>query len=320
MKYEIDEISEIEDLGEATQEVYDIGMIDTPHTFFANDILVHNSLYCNVGNILKSFNYPHINDNEKCLEFLEAKIEPLIFKVINNIVSKLMIQRHNCKECKISFKREMIARRACFLAKKRYMAWVLKMETERVKEGSAHEIEVKGLEMVRSSTPEMIRNILKKFNLALLKDVDYKKANDFIREVYDLFRSTNLEQIARITNVNNLEKYTGDDGAPVLGTPGHVKATIGYNMMLEKYKLEDTYEKIYEGDKIKTVYIKTSYDYPYSQIAFKEKLPTEFKLKELIDYDTMWEKVFIKPIRPLYETMKWSLPNFDQVDISDLFY
>jgi DNA polymerase elongation subunit (family B) len=278
-----------------------------------------DSIYLNVGTILKSFKYPFFEDKQKCSDFLEKNFEPLFFKIINDAMKQFTTVRMNCESCKISFKREMIARRACFLAKKRYIAWATKMETATIKEGDDHEIEAKGIEMVKSSTPEMIRDFMREFILAYIKYCDLKKANDFIRKIYDKFRSCDFEKIAKIMNVNGIEKYTGSDGLPIKGSPNHVKASIGYNMMLEKHGLQDDYEKIYEGDKIKILYIKESPQYPYNSIAFKESLPEEFGLKDLVDHDIMWEKVFIEPIKPLYDVLKWSMPSFDLEDISDLF-
>ena len=57
-KYEIVDIDSVECIGEFEDEyVYDIEMRDdTEHTFFANDILIHNSVYVSIDSVLKNQN------------------------------------------------------------------------------------------------------------------------------------------------------------------------------------------------------------------------------------------------------------------------
>jgi DNA polymerase elongation subunit (family B) len=275
-----------------------------------------DSIYIHAGKVLKSINYN--NTQEKTKDFLKQKIEPLFFKIIDSAMNKLMKVRMNCSDCKILFKREMIARRAAFLSKKHYVAWVLTMETKDIPEGDDHELEAKGVEMVKSSTPEIVRDYMRDYILSFLKNVDLKKSNDQISEIFKQFKTVPLEKIAKITNVNNIAEYTGPDGMPKKGTPNHVKGTIGYNNLLKTKGLED-YEPIYEGDKVKVVYIRENPWYSFNSVAFKDKLPDELGLKELVDYDIMWNKVFVDPIKQFYDIAGWEMPNLDQEDITDLF-
>jgi len=277
-----------------------------------------DSLYLNIGKVLNSINY-NWSDAAKTKEFVEKKIEPLLFKIINNAMEILTMNRMNTKDCKISFKREMIARRAVFLSKKHYAAWIMKLEEEEVKEGSKHEIEAKGLEMVKSSTPEIIREFMRNYILHFLKTADLKESNKTIGDIYEKFKSSEFAKIAKITNVNNINEYTGSDGKPIKGTPGHVKATIHYNNLLIRNKCENDYQKIFEGDKVKLVYLKNSNPYGIDAITFKDVIPKEFGLDGYVDYDIMWEKVFIEPIRQFYDVMRWEMPSFDKENIDDLF-
>lgn len=320
MEYEIDEIVSVEVINEDFQDVYDIGMVDTPHTFFANDILVHNSLYFNGGSVLKSINYPHYNDLEKTRDFIMKNLEILMTKIIDKRMQFLALKRLNCKNCIISFKREMIARKVAFIAKKRYTAWVQQMEDKKINNGDDHELETKGHEMVKTVICEPIRNMMKEYVLNLLKDGEKKNCDTLYKEMRERFNNLPISTIAKISNVNNLNEYTDEEGDPLKGSPGHVKCAIIYNKMIKSKGLEDKYELIYSGDKIKLVYIKPTPYYKYTAIAFKGDIPEEFGLKQYIDYDTMWEKLFVKPIQVFYEIQKWKLPNIDQEDITDLFF
>ena len=53
--YIIEEIESIEQLNDFNnEEVYDIEVADDSHTFIANDILVHNSVYSTYGTFFKA--------------------------------------------------------------------------------------------------------------------------------------------------------------------------------------------------------------------------------------------------------------------------
>jgi DNA polymerase elongation subunit (family B) len=320
MQYEIDEVEPIEYLGEIDDYFYDVGMVDTPHTFFANDILVHNSLYTSAGNVLRSFNWPHINDIEKTSKFLDEKITPIFVKVIDAAEKKLALKSMNCPDCKITFKREMIARRALFLAKKRYIAWVIIGEDGPVTPDSSHEIEIKGLEAVRSSTPEGVRTAFKEFYKSLIKTVDRTIVDNVVRDTYNKLMQCSPLDIAKNSSANNIQKYTMFNGEPDKGTPSHIKGCIGYNKLLKLANLESDYEHIMEGDKVKVVYIKGCDRFPTYRgdvISFKSKFPKELLLN--VDMEKMVDKMYIQPLQQFYDIMGWQLPSTKTENIEDFF-
>jgi DNA polymerase elongation subunit (family B) len=318
MDYEIDEIESVEYINSDYQDVYDIGMYDSPHTFFANDILVHNSCYLAAGRILKSIGYDDSNI-QKTVDFLNNKISPLITKIIDTRMQHLA-NVMNCPTNKIFFKREMIARRGIHLAKKRYVAWVLDMEGKPIPEGDDHELEVKGVEIVRSSTPEIVRNYLKAVVLTLIKTLDSNTILNLIKNIHTEFMASDPVAVAKNSTANNLKKYIDPLGKPLKGCPQHIKGAILYNKTLHDMGLTNKYEQIYEGDKIKVVYITPQDHFQNNCISFKDKIPEEFNLLSCIDYDIMWDKSFIKPLKEFYNILKWDLPNCNIEDIEDLFY
>jgi DNA polymerase elongation subunit (family B) len=213
----------------------------------------------------------------------------------------------------------MIAKNTIFLAKKRYVAHILDMEGKLIKEGDDHEVEAKGLEIVRSSTPEVVRKWMKEAITLMLKTKSVDVVNEKIKDIQKMFKNGNISNIAKIMNVNNIEEYTDSSGKPALGCPGQVKAAIGHNLLIESNGLEDEIEKIYEGDKVKIVYIKDNPYYKFNQLAFKDNLPEKFNMANFVDYDIMWEKVFMEPMISIYDVLKWKVPNLEQEDITDLF-
>jgi DNA polymerase elongation subunit (family B) len=317
---QIEEVESVEYLNSDPQYVFDVGMEDTPHTFFANDILVHNSLYINAGRVLDAIGYKDKDNIEKTSKFIDEKICKIFVQVINKNEEHVAKVRMNCPECKISFKREMICRRAIFLSKKHYAAWIIIGENGPVADGDPHEIEVKGLESVKSSTPQIIRKYLKQFYKSILKVHDEIEVNKIVKKMYTDLTNMKPEEFAKISSANNIEKYTLPTGDSATGTPFHIKGCIGFNNLIRRSNMSDSIEKIFEGDKVKCVYIKgcTKFsDYPYQVVSFKDKLPSEFGF--IVDYETNINKVFVEPIKQFYEVLKWNLPSFTTEDITEFF-
>ena len=88
-------------------------------------------------------------------------------------------------------------------------------------------------------------------------------------------------------------------------TPVHVKASLLYNDLIRKYGLEKERKKVVDGDKIKFVYLKTPNPTKEECIAFQDTFPKEFKLNKYIDYNTMFEKAFLKTIETMIEPLGW---------------
>jgi DNA polymerase elongation subunit (family B) len=78
-----------------------------------------------------------------------------------------------------------------------------------------------------------------------------------------------------------------------------------YNKFLDDSKLNSTYEYIKDGDKIKYCYLRVPNPIRENVIAFPEKLPKEFDLLGYVDYNMMFEKVFLEPLKPLTEIVGW---------------
>lgn len=277
-----------------------------------------DSVYLAVGRILKSFDYD-ATDIKKTEKFIDEKLSPLITKIIEKRMEHVALKRMNVPENKIFFKREMIARRGIHIAKKRYVAWVLNMEGVAIEEGSSHELEVKGIEIVRSSTPEIVRKYLKKVVTSIIKSLDENVVYENIKDVYNEFMNANPASISKNSTANNLDKYTDPMGMPMKGCPQHVKGAILYNKLINDMELIDSYEEIHEGDKVKVTYVKPQDHFRGNCISFKDKIPEEFGLSNVIDYDLMWQKVFLKPLQQFYQLLRWEMPNCETEDIDEFF-
>jgi len=202
----------------------------------------------------------------------------------------------------VFFKREIIAERGIWVAKKRYTLNVFNNEGVQYSEPK---LKVMGLEIVRSSTPEAIREALRHaVKLALTKkELHLQK---YVKEFEVEFRKLKPEDIAFPRSVNGIEKYNCDNKIYKQSTPMHVRGSLLYNFHLKKNKLDRKYELIREGDKIKFLYLKEPNVIGENCIAFISVIPEELKIKQYADYDTMFEKSFLEPMNSILSCIGWS--------------
>jgi DNA polymerase elongation subunit (family B) len=89
------------------------------------------------------------------------------------------------------------------------------------------------------------------------------------------------------------------------GCPMHVRGSILYNKALKENKLENRYQLIRGGDKIKIVYLSIPNPIKENVISFPNVLPKELNVDKYIDYNTQFEKVFLGPIESILEAIGW---------------
>jgi len=237
----------------------------------------------------------------------QDKIEKVIDKSYDDLYNILGAYKNAMK-----MKREKINDKALFVSKKRYVLNTLNSEGVHY---DTPKISVTGLEQVRSSTPEVVRDKLKK-SYHMVMNFDERTVQKFIGDFKDEFKTLEPEKIGKNSGTDDIEKYVlGDSYAK--GCPGHVRGAIIYNNYLKKLGLQKKYNSIKSGDKIKIVYLKLPNPVRENVISFPEVLPHEFGLHEYIDYDTQFEKVFLAPTENILNVVGWRAVKVDS--IKDMF-
>ena len=206
-------------------------------------------------------------------------------------------------ENKMMMKREVIADKGIWVAKKRYILNVHDSEGVLYKEPK---LKMMGIEAVKSSTPLICREKIKEA-LKIIMSGDEKTLNDFIQDFHKKFTSVNPKEIAFPRSVNGLKKYSDSSTTFKKGTPMHIKGCLIYNHKIKQNKLIHKYPLIQEGDKIKFLYMKQPNPYSANVISFMSKLPYEFKIKQYIDYDIQFEKVFVDPLVLIVNSINWKI-------------
>ena len=228
----------------------------------------------------------------------EDIFQPFIDTTYTNLAKYM-----NAYSQKMQMKREVLADTAIWVAKKRY---ILNVHNSEGVQYAQPKLKVSGLEMVKSSTPQVIRTKMKDVLKVILAGNE-KNLQKYIVEFLNDFKKLSVEQIAFPRGMNGLKDYGSSTTIYKKGTPIHVRGALLFNHLLKQHKLEKKYSPIRDGDKIKFVYLKTPNTIQENIIAFAGELPAEFNLHKYIDYDFMFEKVFLDQLETLIQPIGWSI-------------
>jgi len=263
-----------------------------------------DSIYLNLGGLVDRVpslsGVPRERVIEVLNQFCEDKVVPFIDESYAELSDYL-----NCMERTLVMKRECIADRGIWTAKKRYILNVWDNEGVRYDEPK---LKMMGIEAVRSSTPAPVRDYIKKA-LGILMTGTEQQLIDYIEECRKDFESLPAEMVAFPRAANNISKFRNGTTLYNKGTPLQVRAAILYNHHLRRLKLENKYSVINDGEKIKYCYVRMPNPFGENVIAFISELPKEFGLNQYVDYDTMFTKSFLDPLKVILDVMGWKTEN-----------
>ena len=244
------------------------------------------------------------------IKFMDKVCETTLQKFIDDGYQELATYM-NAYEQKMQMKREVLADKGIWVAKKRY---VLNVHNSEGVQYAEPKIKVMGLEMVKSSTPAVVRQKLKD----ALKVILYKQESDlqdFVKKFKAEFSSLPVEEIAFPRSVSDLKAYSNP--ATIYGPkcPMHVRGALLYNHYVQKNGLDKKYQMIGNGDKIKFVYLFKRNPMNENVISFTTELPKELNLKQYIDYDLQFEKTFTDAIDIVVKPLGWNSERQAQLDL-----
>ena len=260
-----------------------------------------DSIYLKLGSLVDKV-HKDKTDTNKIIAFMdrvcEDKIQPSIDESYENLANYV----HAFAQ-KMQMKREALADKGIWTAKKRYILNVY--NNEGVAYNEPH-MKVMGLEMVKSSTPSAIREKMKQ-SIKIMMQGTENDIHEFIADFKVNFKKLPVEDVSFPRGLNGLKDYADSVILYKKGTPIHVKGAILYNHYLVKMGLDKKYPKIQEGEKVKFTYIKQPNPFKDMVISYPGRLPVEFGLQEYIDYDTQFSKAFLEPIKVVLDCMGWSI-------------
>jgi len=261
-----------------------------------------DSIYLNMGPLVDKFLSRKSDDKTKVVGLLDKicqdKLEPFIEQSYQELAD--YVQAY---EQKMIMKRENIAERGIWTAKKRYILNVWNSEGVQYSEPK---LKMMGIEAVKSSTPAPCRKMIKN-GLKLMMSGTEEDVIDFIDNCRKEFKSLPPEEIAFPRSVSDVVKYKSHSEIYVKGTPIHCRGALLFNHYIKQNKLDKKYSLINNGEKIKFLYLKKPNIIQENVISFIQDFPTELGLDKYIDYDLQFEKSFVEPLKSILDAIGWNV-------------
>lgn len=261
-----------------------------------------DSLYINMGPLVESVFKERKKTTESVVSFLDKVCQVEFEKYIESSYQELA-DYVNAYEQKMYMKRECIAERGIWTAKKRYILSVWDSEGVRYENPK---LKIKGIEAIKSSTPAPCRKMLKEsFNLMMSGSED--DVINFIEECRKEFKSLSPEQIAFPRSASDVQKYHSSSTIYSKGTPIHVRGALLFNHYIKQNKLNSKYSLIQNGEKIKYIFLKKPNIIHENVISFIQEFPKELNLDKYIDYELQFEKAFLEPLKIILDAINWKI-------------
>lgn len=266
-------------------------------TFFANNILVHNSNYLTFDYVFESLGLDpyEINSREAVdfiVYFMKNKMDPIYDKVL-----KKMIEARNGVNF-MEFELEAIGGFGIFLAKKKYAFSILWKDGKYV--ADQKKLKVTGIELKQKAAPKEIRDVMTSFvNTIFIKKgrISSELFFGLCKSVKDRLMTYEIPALSKSTKLNKYEDYVIEDKNKVLlrpKTPVGVRGSANYNHLIQKNNLQSEYPLLKDGMSIKIYY--DIYGQPFAY-------PTEYgyphELVPKMSADTQIEKMLFAPIKRL---------------------
>ena len=272
-----------------------------------------DSIYLNLGPLVTKFLSNKSDDTGKVVDLLDKicreQFEPFIESSYQELADYV-----SAYDQKMQMKRENIAERGIWTAKKRYILNVWDSEGVRYDDPK---LKMMGIEAVKSSTPAPCRKMIKD-GLKLMMNGTEDEVIDFIDTCRAEFKALPPEQIAFPRTASDVRKYHSHADIYIKGTPIHCRGALLFNHYVKEKKLTNKYSLIGNGEKIKFLYLKKPNIIQENVISFIQDFPKELGLDKYIDYDLQFEKSFVEPLKSILDAIGWKVEK--TVNLESFFF
>ena len=261
-----------------------------------------DSIYLNMGPLVETVYKGREKTTESVVSFLDKVAQVELEKYIESCYQELA-DYVNAYDQKMQMKRENIADRGIWTAKKRYILNVWDSEGVRYDQPK---LKMMGIEAVKSSTPAPCRQMIKD-GLKIIMSGTEEEVIDYIDNCRTEFKKLPPEQIAFPRTASDVRKYRSHSDIYAKGTPIHIRGALLFNHYIKEKNLTNKYSLIGNGEKIKFIYLKKPNIIQENIISFIQDFPTELGLDKYLDYELQFEKSFLEPLKSILDSIGWNV-------------
>jgi hypothetical protein len=175
-------------------------------------------------------------------------------------------------------------------------------------------MDVKGLDVVRSSFPKAFQDFMKIILRDILEGISKDELIEKILNFRKTFHDVPLLDIMFVSSIKNFTKYQSDDfvfGELESGATAVAKSVINYNDLLTDWKINE--QPIQNGDKVKWTYMKSHNPYRMESMAIKgydDPVKIIDYIKDYIDFDKIYIKQLKTKLDDFFGALGWgTVPN-----------
>jgi DNA polymerase elongation subunit (family B) len=268
-----------------------------------------DSIYLHMGPLVETVYKGREKTTEGIVTFLDKVCKVELEKYIEGCYQELA-EYVNAYDQKMQMKRENIADRGIWTAKKRYILNVWDSEGVRYTEPK---LKMMGIEAVKSSTPAPCRQMIKDA-LKLMMSGTEDEVIDFIDNCRQKFKSLPPEEIAFPRTASDVRKYYSPSNIYASKTPIHIRGALLFNHYIKEKKLTNKYSLINNGEKVKYIFLKKPNIIQENVISFISDFPKELNLDKYIDYELQFEKSFVDPLQSILDSIGWEVEKTVNLD------
>jgi DNA polymerase elongation subunit (family B) len=268
-----------------------------------------DSIYLNMGPLVETVYKGREKTTEGVVSFLDKVAKVELEKYIEGCYQELA-EYVNAYDQKMQMKRENIADRGIWTAKKRYILNVWDSEGVRYEEPK---LKMMGIEAVKSSTPAPCRQMIKD-GLKLMMSGTEDQVIEFIDKCRSDFKKLPPEQIAFPRTASDVRKYHSSSSIYAHKTPIHIRGALLFNYYIKEKNLTNKYSLIGNGEKVKYLYLKKPNIIQENVISFIQDFPKELGLDKYIDYGLQFEKSFLEPLKSILDAIGWKVEKTVNLD------
>jgi DNA polymerase elongation subunit (family B) len=268
-----------------------------------------DSIYLNMGPLVERVFEGRKKTTESIVSFLDKICQMELEKYIESSYQELA-DYVNAYDQKMFMKRENIADRGIWTAKKRYILNVWDSEGVRYTEPK---LKIMGIEAIKSSTPAPCRKMIKDA-LKIVMTGSEDNVIDFIERSRIEFKKLPPEQVAFPRSASDVQKYASSSNIYASKTPIHVRGALLFNHYIKRANLTNKYSLIQNGEKVKFIFLKKPNLIHENVISFIQDFPKELGLDKYIDYDLQFEKAFVEPLKIILDAIGWNVEKTANLD------